>query len=83
MFLLGGHAVDTKRATNLKSFVRQDQGKAIIRIHLFNGGELAYDPDKWGNEIVFEKQIYENGNNPFTIKGKEICIMPIAQRGFD
>ena len=72
LFLLGGHASDTKRASNLKSFVRKDQSRAIVRIHLYNGGELAYDPEKWGNEIIFEKQINENGNNPLYVRGKEM-----------
>ena len=35
LFPLGGHASDTKRATNLKSFVRKDQGKAIIEAQLY------------------------------------------------
>jgi len=74
MFPPGGHASDTKRATNLKSFVRKDQGKAVVRIHLYNGGELAYDPVKWGNEIIFEKQINENGNNPFYVRGKKMLL---------
>jgi hypothetical protein len=65
----GGNAADTKRATNQKSFIRQDQNKAIIRIHLYNGGEFAFNPAKWGKEIIFEKRILQSGANHFTITG--------------
>ena len=30
--LLGGHASDTKRATNLKTFIRQDESKALMML---------------------------------------------------
>ena len=68
--LLGGHASDTKRATNLKTFIRQDESKALIRIHLYNGGYLAYQPEEWGKEIIFERTISDTGSQTFTIKGK-------------
>jgi hypothetical protein len=65
----GGNAADTKRASNQKSFIRQDQNKAIIRIHLYNGGELPFNPAAWGKEIIFEKRILQSGANHFTITG--------------
>ena len=65
----GGNAADTKRATNQKSFIRQDQNRAIIRITLYNGGEFAFNPKAWGSEIIFEKRILQSGANHFTIKG--------------
>ena len=68
--MLGGHASDTKRATNLKTFIRQDESKALIRIHLYNGGYLAYQPEEWGKEIIFERTISDTGSQTFTIKGK-------------
>ena len=41
----------------------------MIRIHLYNGGDLAYEPQQWGSEIVFERTISEIGSQTFTIKG--------------
>ena len=71
-FFPGGTAADTKRATNQKinqqSFIKQDQSKAVVKIHLFNGGECAYRQNEWGNEIVFEKVLYEKASH-LHIKG--------------
>ena len=68
----GGTAADTKRATNQKinqqSFIKQGQSKAVVKIHLFNGGECAYRQNEWGNEIVFEKVLYEKASH-LHIKG--------------
>ena len=67
---LGGTASDTKRATNQKSFVKQDENKAVVKIHLYNGGDMAYFPQKWGKKIIFEKTIYETGQTLLKIKGE-------------
>ena len=67
-YFIGGKASDTKRSTNQKSFIRHGQNKAVVRIHLFNGGDLAYKPEDWGNEIIFEKVIYETSQK-LVIKG--------------
>ena len=68
----GGTAADTKRSTNQKinqqSFIKQGQSKAVVKIHLFNGGECAYRQNEWGNEIVFEKVLYEKASH-LHIKG--------------
>ena len=68
----GGTAADTKRAANKKinqqSFIKQDESKAVVKIHLFNGGDCAYRQNEWGNEIVFEKVLYETASH-LHIKG--------------
>ena len=68
----GGTAADTKRSANQRinqqSFIKQGQTKAVIKIHLFNGGSDAYKRDEWGNEIVFEKVLYEKSSH-LHIKG--------------
>ena len=35
---------------------------------MYNGGEEAYKPEEWGNEIIFEKTIYEKSGH-LLIKG--------------
>ena len=35
---------------------------------MFNGGDHAYKPEGWGNEIIFEKVIYETSQK-LVIKG--------------
>ena len=65
---MGKQASDTKRSTNQKSFIRHGQNKAVVRIHFFNGGDHAYKPEDWGNEIIFEKVIYETSQK-LVIKG--------------
>ena len=40
----------------------------MVKIHLFNGGECAYRQNEWGNEIVFEKVLYEKASH-LHIKG--------------
>ena len=35
---------------------------------MYNGGEKAYKQEEWGNEIIFEKTIYEKSGH-LLIKG--------------
>ena len=69
--LTGGTAADTKRAKNQQSFIKQDQTKAVVTIHLFNGGESAYCKDKWGDRIIFQKTILSSGSSFLKIKGSK------------
>ena len=56
---LGGNATATKRATNVKAFVRHGCNKAEIRMRLANvGEEEAYKPEVFGSAIVVERVIY-------------------------
>ena len=59
MLALGGNATATKRATNVKDFVRHGCNKAEIRVRLSNAGkEDAYRPEVYGDAIVMERVIY-------------------------
>ena len=40
----------------------------MVRIHLYNGGVQPYKPEQWGDEIIFEKTIYETASH-LVIKG--------------
>ena len=56
---LGGNASATKRATNVKDFVRRGCNKAEIRVKLSNvGGEESLKPEVFGDAIVMERVIY-------------------------
>ena len=59
MLALGGNATATKRATNVKDFVRHGCNKAEIRVRLSNAGkEDTYKPEVYGDAIVMERVIY-------------------------
>ena len=59
MLALGGDAKMTKRATNVKDFVRRDCNKAEIRVRLSNeGDEDSFKPEVYGDAIVMERTIY-------------------------
>ena len=59
MLALGGDARMTKRATNVKDFVRRDCNKAEIRVRLSNeGDEDSFKPETYGDAIVMERTIY-------------------------
>ena len=59
MLALGGDAKMTKRATNVKDFVRRNCNKAEIRVRLSNeGDEDSFKPETYGDAIVMERTIY-------------------------
>ena len=59
MLALGGNATATKRATNVKDFVRHGCNKAEIRVKLSNAGrEDVYRPEVYGDAIVMDRVIY-------------------------
>lgn len=55
---LGAKAKATGRGNNLSNLVREGStSPAIIRVHLLNMGDGAYQPEIFGNQIVIERTI--------------------------
>ena len=55
--VLGVRASATNRASTQKEFIRKGAHEALISVTLWNKGEDAYQPEKWGNFITIDRRI--------------------------
>ena len=55
---LGSSALATGRSTNLSHLIREGSpGPAVLRVTLRNEGDLAYEPERFGDRIIIERTI--------------------------
>ena len=54
---LGVRASATNRASTQKEFIRKGAHEALISVTLWNKGEDAYQPEKFGSFITVERRI--------------------------
>ena len=54
---LGVRASATNRAATQKEFIKKGAHEALISVTLWNKGEDAYQPEKFGNFITVERRI--------------------------
>ena len=78
MNLLGERAASTKRNSALKDFIKSGQTKAEVILHISNEGDEPYRYEVYGDTIIFERHIFENGTNNLFIKSTKDGI---AQAG--
>ncbi|KAA6429283.1 MAG: structural maintenance of chromosomes 6 [Trebouxia sp. A1-2] len=55
--VLGVRASATNRASTQKEFIRKGAHEALISVTLWNKGEDAYQPEKWGSFITIDRRI--------------------------
>ena len=55
--ILGVRASATNRASTQKEFIRKGAHEALISVTLWNKGEDAYQPEKWGSFITIDRRI--------------------------
>ena len=65
---LGGNARHTERGKSLKQFIRSGERSSEVRITLRNRGKEAYRPEKYGEAIVVERVINNDGSGSYKIK---------------
>lgn len=51
------------RYARLGDFVRKGAGKAVVSVSLHNTGELPYQPDRFGDMVVFKRTIHVGGKS--------------------
>lgn len=72
---LGARAMDTNRGNSLKDLIREGCHSTKVRLHLDNSNHGAYYQGTFGNEIIIERIIKNDGTSNFSLKseaGKEI-----------
>ncbi len=74
---LGGSSRVTGRGSNQKDHIREGSpGPAIIRVKLRNQGSDAYQPEKYGRNIIVERRITKTGASGYrmisSLDGKEV-----------
>ena len=67
---LGARASQTQRSGNLSGFIREGSpGPAICRVFIHNEGADAFEPDKYGAQIIIERKIPKSGGASFALYG--------------
>lgn len=69
---LGAKASDTNRGTSLKDLIKEGKNSSLIQVVLSNDGVDAYNPGKYGKEILIERHIKREstGSTPYIIKSE-------------
>ena len=67
---LGGKARSTERGSSLKQFIRTGATSGRVIVHLRNRGLEAYKPEEYGNVIVIERLIKDDGSGQYKIKSE-------------
>ena len=65
---LGGNARNTERGKSLKQFIRSGERSSEVKVTLRNRGKEAYRPEVYGNAIVVERVISNDGAGSYKIK---------------
>ena len=67
---LGGKARSTERGSSLKQFIRTGATSGRVIVHLRNRGLEAYKPEEYGDMIVIERLIKDDGSGQYKIKSE-------------
>nr|XP_033793150.1 LOW QUALITY PROTEIN: structural maintenance of chromosomes protein 6 [Geotrypetes seraphini] len=67
---LGGKATATNRGSSLKGFVKYGQSSADVSITLRNRGEDAFKPEVYGDSIIVQQHITQEGARTYKLKSK-------------
>lgn len=65
---LGGKARSTERGSSLKQFIRTGANSSTVVVHLRNRGSEAYKPEEYGDTIICERTIRNDGTSCYKIK---------------
>lgn len=67
---LGARALDTNRGNSLKDLIREGCHSTKIRLHLDNSNHGSYNKGTFGNEIIIERTIKDDGTSNFSLKSE-------------
>ncbi len=75
---LGGNARNTERGKSLKQFIRSGERTSEVKVHLRNRGVEAYRPEVYGETIIVERIISNDGTGSYKIKNSsgQPCHLP-------
>ena len=65
---LGGKASSTNRGASLRSFIKEGQDHASLRVKIKNQGPDAYQPATYGDSIIVERNFNKSGASGFKLK---------------
>ncbi len=68
---LGGKARSTERGSSLKQFIRTGASNSKVLVHLRNRGHEAYKPEEYGDTIICERVIKEDGTTAYKMKSEK------------
>lgn len=65
---LGAKTQSTNRGSTLKKFIKQGEDQAMLSVKIKNQGEMAYQPDVYGDSIIVERHFTSSGSASFKLK---------------
>lgn len=81
---LGGKASSTNRGGSLKSFIKENEERAMLSVSIKNQGESAYKHDIYGDTIVVERHFARKGNvSGFKIKSSTGSLISTKRQEVD
>ena len=80
MCCLGASARDTNRGSALSSLIQTGKDSAHVKVVLSNDGQDAFQPDKWGVEIVIERHLKRGAGSSYKIYGLHVHELIAAPR---
>ncbi len=68
---LGGKARSTERGSSLKQFIRTGARYSKVVVHLRNRGHEAFKPELYGDTIICERVIRDDGTTAYKVKSED------------
>ena len=69
--VFGSSASDTGRGKKMGDLIQHGKNKAVVKIVMCNEGIGAFDPEKWGNEILITRTIHEK-HSQYEVTGSAV-----------
>ncbi|XP_058055602.1 structural maintenance of chromosomes protein 6-like [Anopheles bellator] len=76
---LGCTAIQTNRCTNVKDLIKQGESQAVIEITLENQYAGAFQPDRYGEQIICERTISATGSGSYKLKSDKGIVVSTSR----
>ncbi|KAG0215890.1 Structural maintenance of chromosomes protein 6 [Mortierella sp. NVP41] len=71
MVCLGGKASTTNRGSSLKALIREGASQTDVKLQLRNRGSDGFKPEVYGDSIIIERRITQDGGSSYKIKNSK------------
>lgn len=80
---LGAKALDTSRASSMKSLIKDGKSMSRIVVALDNDGLDAFEPEVYGKVIYVERKLNREGTNLYSIKSENGTVVSVKKKTLD
>ncbi|XP_052863155.1 structural maintenance of chromosomes protein 6 [Anopheles cruzii] len=76
---LGCTALQTNRCSNVKDLIKQGESQAVIAITLENSLAGAFQPERYGKQIICERTISATGSGSYKLKNEHGIVVSTSR----